>query len=109
MAFTTLLVAFVASIALQASAAPQQSCSPNPCSGIFCIATHRPTVVPSLQPGGCSTCQCVLIPVNPTSKRQACAENPCEDIFCIATTNPTIIPGLGPGDCSTCECVPIGA
>ncbi|KAH6901606.1 hypothetical protein BKA70DRAFT_1522423 [Coprinopsis sp. MPI-PUGE-AT-0042] len=108
MAFRTLLVAFVATIALQVSAAPAETCDANPCSTIRCISTHRPTVVPSLQPGGCSTCKCVLIPIDPISKREECAENPCEGVFCIATTNPTIIPGLGPGDCSTCECVPIG-
>ncbi|KAH6901634.1 hypothetical protein BKA70DRAFT_1522442 [Coprinopsis sp. MPI-PUGE-AT-0042] len=104
MAFRTLLVAFVASVALQVSAAPSAPCPANPCAEIMCIATHTPVVVPALQPGACSTCQCVPIPV----KRQECAENPCEGIFCIATTNPTIIPGLN-GACSTCECVPIGA
>ncbi|KAH6901625.1 hypothetical protein BKA70DRAFT_1309070 [Coprinopsis sp. MPI-PUGE-AT-0042] len=103
MAFYNLLVAFVALATLQVSAAPAETCLPDPCAVVRCRGGHAPVVVPATYPGGCSTCKCVPIPTKPPH----CPLNPCEGVFCIATTNPTVVPGLHPGDCSTCQCVPI--
>ncbi|KAH6901626.1 hypothetical protein BKA70DRAFT_1309073 [Coprinopsis sp. MPI-PUGE-AT-0042] len=107
MAFRTLLVAVVALVALQVSAAPAETCPFNPCKGIICVGFGKPVVVPALYPGTCSTCKCVLNPGDPVKRADYCPPNPCKGVFCIATTIPTIVPGLHPGDCSTCECVPI--
>lgn len=65
MTFRTLLVALMASIAIQASAAPAEACPTDPCAHIRCISTHEPVVVIPREPGLCSTCKCILIPIDP--------------------------------------------